>query len=355
MTIGAAALSLSPSSVSALPATTTATLSGFTASETVTFRLDSPSGTVLATSPATTTTSAAGAATATVTIPSSTSTGAHTIHAIAADGLSATATLTVSLPAASLSLTSTTFATLPAHDDGDRRRVPRHRGDHVPARLRERHEHRHRDRQRERRRDRLDHRPGRARRAARTPSTPSARPARRAIPGRHRQRARRLPVRARLLERRHLASGGPQRHRDDDARPRAAAAIDLLGLVGDERVGSTTGTVRIFTPAGGRNTLEVTAMTGCTSFAVGSIDLGRTNMTSSSGTVLTYTATIAWSRTSRRVTITLTSNATATGGSLTRIPSGNTAVATLTPSRALRALSGAAVTGTFSTGAIVPF
>jgi hypothetical protein len=118
---------------------------------------------------------------------------------------------------------------------------------------------------------------------------------------------------------------------------------------------STTGTVRVFTPPGGRNTLDVTAMTGCTSFAVGSIDLGRTNMTSSSGTVLTYSATIAWSRTSRRVTITLTSNATATGGSLTRIPSGNNAVATLTPSSALRALSGAAVTGTFSTGAIVPF
>ncbi len=354
MTIGAAALSLSPSSVSALPATTTATLSGFTASETVTFRLDSPSGTVLATSPATTTTSAAGAATATVTIPSSTSTGAHTIHAIAADGLSATATLTVSLPASSLALTSTTFATLPATTTAT---VAAFR----PA---------------EAITFRLDSATGTSIGTA-TANASGAATSSVTVPagttsGAHTVYAvgaagssatRAVTVSALGASPSALAftngSTSRQPDRNDtvtmtysrELQPRSVCSA----WSATSGSASTTGTVRIFTPAGGHNTLEVTAMSGCTTFAVGSIDFGRTNMTSTSGTVLTYSATIAWSRTSRRITITLTSNATATGGSLLRLSSGNTAVATLTPSTALLALSGAAVTGTFSTGAIVPF
>ena len=119
---------------------------------------------------------------------------------------------------------------------------------------------------------------------------------------------------------------------------------------------NTTGTVRLFTPSGGRNTVDITAMTGCTSFAFGAIDLGRTNLTSSSATVATWaSSTIAWSSTARTLTITLGGTPTITGGSITRISSGNNAVATYTPSASLWALSGADVTGTFATSALVPF
>ena len=54
-------------------------------------------------------------------------------------------------------------------------------------------------------------------------------------------------------------------------------------------------------------------------------------------------------------TITLGGTPTVTNGSLVRLSSGNTAAATYTPSAAMWALSGADVTGTFTSSAIVPF
>ena len=71
-----------------------------------------------------------------------------------------------------------------------------------------------------------------------------------------------------------------------DRRQAVAAELGFSETVFVDGIETTAqaATVRIFTPAGGHNTLEVTAMSGCTSFAVGSIDFGRTNMTSTSGT-----------------------------------------------------------------------
>lgn len=354
VTIGAPAIGLSPGTVATLPATTTATISGFGASETVTLRLDSVTGTVLQTTPATTTTSAAGTATATVTIPSGTSTGAHTIHAIGAGGLSATASLTVSPPAASLSLASTTFATLPATTTAT---IAAFRAAEAVT-------------------FRLDsasgtsigtataNASGAATGSVTVPAgTTSGAHTVYAVGGSGSSATQAVTVSG-------LGASPSALTFTNGSTSRQADRNDTMTMTFDRELqprsicsawsatsgsASTTGTVRIFTPAGGRNTVEVTAMTGCTSFAVGSVDLGRTNMTSTGGTVLTYSATIAWSATNRRITITLTSNASATGGSLVRISSGNNAVATYTPSTALRALSGAAVTGTFSTGALVPF
>ena len=348
------AVSLSPTTVSGLPATTTATLSDFAATETVTFRLDSAAGTVLTTSPATTTTSAAGAATATVTVPSGTSAGAHTVYAIGAGGLTATAALTVSLPTPSLTLTSTTFATLPGTttatvanfgaSEAVTFRLDASNGTSIGTAT--------------------ANASGAASGSITIPAgTTSGAHTVYAVGGAGSSATRAITVSGLGASPSALAftNSGTSRQPtsgdtvtmtfDRELQPRSICSA----WAATSANGSTTGTVRLFTPAGGRNTLDVTAMTGCTSFAVGSIDLGRTNLTSASGTVVTFTATIAWSATNRRITITLSSNGTATGGSLQRIPSGNTAVTTYTPAAGLLALSGADVTGTFSTTAIVPF
>lgn len=355
ISVAAPAMSLSPGTVTSLPGTTTATLTGFAASDTVTFRLDSASGTVLTTSPATTTTSAAGEASATVTIPSGTSSGAHTIYATGAGELSATAALTVTLPTPTVTLTATTFATLP----GTTTATVAAFGASEAITFR------------------LDAASGTSIGTA-TASAAGAGSGSITIPagttsGAHTVYAvgaagssatRAITVSALGASPTAMAftnGGGTSRQPgsgdvvtmtfDRELQPRSICST----WAATSATGSTTGTVRLSTPAGGRNMLEVTAMTGCTSFAVGTIDMGRTNMTTTSSTVVTFSATIAWSNTNRRITITLTSNGTATGGALQRLSSGNTAVATYTPATALRALSGAAVTGTFSTAAIVPF
>lgn len=353
--VAAPAMSLSPATITSLPGTTSATLTGFAASETVTFRLDSASGTVLTTSPATTTTSASGGATATVTIPSGTTSGAHTVYATGAGGLSATAALTVTLPTPAVTLTATTFATLP----GTTTATVAAFGASEPVTFR------------------LDSSSGTSLGTATANAsgagsgsitipagTTSGAHTVYAVGGAGSSATQAITVSALGASPTAMSftNGGSTSRQPDNGdsvtltfdrelQPRSICSA----WSATSATGSTTGTVRLSTPASGRNTLEVTAMTGCTSFGVGAIDMGRTNMTTTTSTVVTFNATIAWSNTNKRITITLSSNGSATGGSLQRLASGNTAVATYTPAAWLRSLAGAAVTGTFSTAAIVPF
>jgi len=97
VTIGAAALTLGTSSFSGLPASPSASVSGFTGGETVTMRLDSAAGTVLTTSPSTVTTTSGGLASVTsVTLPAGLTDGAHTVYAVGSAGNQATAAVTIS-------------------------------------------------------------------------------------------------------------------------------------------------------------------------------------------------------------------------------------------------------------------
>ena len=88
----------SPTTVTSLPATVTASLTGYTAGQTVSFKLDSATGTTLTGTLSPTSIPAAGAATATITLPAGTAQGAHTIYAVGSGGETATATLTVNRP-----------------------------------------------------------------------------------------------------------------------------------------------------------------------------------------------------------------------------------------------------------------
>jgi hypothetical protein len=112
--VGTAALSLSPSSTTTLPASTTASVTNFIDNETITFRLDDAStGTALSSTPSTVTTGASGgAASPSVTIPANIAGGAHTVYAVGSLGDQASASLTVSVPA-TLSFTNGTFSTVP--------------------------------------------------------------------------------------------------------------------------------------------------------------------------------------------------------------------------------------------------
>jgi hypothetical protein len=88
----------SATTLTSLPATVTASVSGFAPSQTVTFRLDSATGTTLTSTLSPTSVPANGAATATITMPAGTAQGAHTIYAVGSGGDSATASLTVTRP-----------------------------------------------------------------------------------------------------------------------------------------------------------------------------------------------------------------------------------------------------------------
>lgn len=361
--IAAASLSLGTTTFSSSGGTSSATLANFTGSEQVTFRLDSATGTVLGTSPATVTTTAAGAATGvTLTIPASLAAGAHTVYAVGAAGTQATAGITVSAPVAVLTIGTSTFATLP--------------GSTTTAALSN-------FKASETVTFRLDSTSGTVLSTSPATVTTNASGAASALT---------ITIPAGITTGAHTvyAIGG--------AGSQATAAITMSGLgasptaltaanntgtsrypdsgdrivvtFGNELRPSTlcsawpattaarsaTGTVRLSTPASGKNTIEVTAMSGCTTFAIGSVDLGRTNLTSTASTVATWaSSTIAWSNTAKTITITLGGTPTVTGGTLTRLASGNTAAATYTPSAAMWALSGADVTGTFTSSAIVPF
>lgn len=362
-TIAAPSLSLGTTSFGPSGGPSAATLAGFAAGETVTFRLDAANGTVLSTSPAAVTTTASGAASGVaLTLPASLSAGTHTIHAIGATGTQAAATITVTAPVPAFTLGTSAFSTLPGSATSASLAGFR-AGEAVTFRM--------------------DAPSGPV--LTTSPATVTANASGAAtgitiaIPGGLTSGAHTVYA---------IGAAGSQ---DADAftmsglgaSPTSAALTNGTGITrypdaGDRIVitfdrelrpstlcaawpsssasRSTTGSVRLSTPTSGRNTIEVTAMTGCASFAFGGVDLGRTNLTSSTGTVATWgSSTIAWSVGARTVTITLGGTPTVTGGSLSRLSSGSTAAAAYTPDPALWALSGADVTGTVTTTAIVPF
>jgi hypothetical protein len=97
VTVASPALSLSPSSVSSLPATLTGTLSAYVPGQTVTFRLDdATSGTLLSGSIAPNPVPASGTASVSVTLPAGTANGPHTVYAVGSSGDVASAAATVS-------------------------------------------------------------------------------------------------------------------------------------------------------------------------------------------------------------------------------------------------------------------
>ena len=99
VTVGAPALSLSPASVTTLPAALSGQITNFINGQTVTFRLDNPtSGTLLTGSIAPSPVPASGTSTVNVTLPSGTAAGAHTVYAIGSLGDSASAPVTVLVP-----------------------------------------------------------------------------------------------------------------------------------------------------------------------------------------------------------------------------------------------------------------
>lgn len=82
--------------VTALPAIVSGTVTGFAVSTALTFRLDSPTGPILSSSPSTVQTSPSQAVT--FTLPAGTTDGARTIFVIGSDGRQASAALTVAVP-----------------------------------------------------------------------------------------------------------------------------------------------------------------------------------------------------------------------------------------------------------------
>jgi len=99
VTVQAPALSItSATTVTSLPATVSASLTGYSAGQTVTFKLDSETGTTLTSTLSPTSVPASGAATASITLPAGTAQGAHTIYAVGSQGDTATAALTVNRP-----------------------------------------------------------------------------------------------------------------------------------------------------------------------------------------------------------------------------------------------------------------
>ncbi len=99
VTIQAPALSItSATTLTSLPATVSASLTGYTAGQTVSFKLDSATGTTLTATLAPSSVPASGAATATITLPAGTTEGSHTIYAVGSQGDTASADLTVNRP-----------------------------------------------------------------------------------------------------------------------------------------------------------------------------------------------------------------------------------------------------------------
>jgi hypothetical protein len=99
VTVQAPGLSItSATTVTSLPATVSASLTGYTAGQTVIFKLDSATGTTLAATLTPTSIPASGAATATITLPAGTAQGSHTIYAVGSQGDTASAPLTVNRP-----------------------------------------------------------------------------------------------------------------------------------------------------------------------------------------------------------------------------------------------------------------
>jgi len=99
VTVQAPALNItSATTVTSLPAPVTVSLTGFTAGQTVTFKLDSATGSTLASVMSPSSIPASGSATAGMVLPAGTAQGSHTIYAVGSQGDIATDTLTVDRP-----------------------------------------------------------------------------------------------------------------------------------------------------------------------------------------------------------------------------------------------------------------
>ena len=88
----------SATTVTSLPATVTASLTGYGTGETVSFKLDSATGTTLTGTLSPTSIPASGAATASITLPAGTAQGSHTIYAVGSQGDTTNAAVTVNRP-----------------------------------------------------------------------------------------------------------------------------------------------------------------------------------------------------------------------------------------------------------------
>lgn len=99
VTVAAPSLSLTPTSVSSLPAALSGQVQSFVSGQTITFRLDNATtGTVLSGSISPSPVPASGTSSASVTLPAGTTNGAHTIYAIGSAGDVASASVTVATP-----------------------------------------------------------------------------------------------------------------------------------------------------------------------------------------------------------------------------------------------------------------
>jgi hypothetical protein len=94
ITVTSATLTLPTTPITVLPATLPGSISGFTAGETLTFRLDSTTGPVLSGTPATA--PAGGSGSVSVTIPAGTNDEPHSVFAIGSSGRTAAASIDVS-------------------------------------------------------------------------------------------------------------------------------------------------------------------------------------------------------------------------------------------------------------------
>lgn len=104
-TVEPPALTLAPATVTSFPTVLNGGVEGFSAGETVTFRLDDPdTGTVLSGSTTPATIPGDGQASASVTIPAGTSNGAHSVYAVGSGGTQASAPITVARPTVSASV-----------------------------------------------------------------------------------------------------------------------------------------------------------------------------------------------------------------------------------------------------------
>jgi hypothetical protein len=98
VTVGAAAVALTPTTVSSMPQTLTGTISNYVSGQTVTLRLDTTTGTVLSGSITPSTVPTSGTATVSVTLPAGTTNGSHKIYPVGSAGDVPFATITVAVP-----------------------------------------------------------------------------------------------------------------------------------------------------------------------------------------------------------------------------------------------------------------
>ncbi|HWM22013.1 MAG TPA: hypothetical protein VNO51_20145, partial [Ilumatobacteraceae bacterium] len=96
ITVATSSLVLDPTPLGPLPATVTGAIANFLVAETLTYRLDSPTGPVLAGSPATVTSSTSTAVS--VTVPAGTSSAPHSIFVVGSGGSFAAAAIDIAIP-----------------------------------------------------------------------------------------------------------------------------------------------------------------------------------------------------------------------------------------------------------------